>query len=373
MFQTTNQQHSVALGRSNHFQPILGTAGSDTTHHVAWWTWWAGKIPFPWIFLNNMDVNTCRIVANSGELGAAPCHHASACHFWDAILQFKGHDGHGKVAHWWWNSQDLDGDGKFAWSSPKSRWFMGNSPSVMWPRRGFLGDAPDGPDWCSHLLSKSLPLMKSLSDDLPQEAMQHRRRNISARECCSLAGDSLLLQCFVQYQRRVRTMQGEFSSFLRKLLGHHPVHYITPHIDFGRSRWVEWWRSRWSVTIEFYGVSVSTFVSSQCCDLPGLWWRHRRDILIILGVEFSMCQKQHGKKMASLSIWGNTLMNIHDQLGWKVKRWLKHTVLPWEFRYVQMISSYHHQHRQVANVDATMPTLIGRSRKSFTPAIFAIQ
>jgi len=36
MFQTTNQQHSVALGRSNHFQPILGTAGSDTTHHVAW-------------------------------------------------------------------------------------------------------------------------------------------------------------------------------------------------------------------------------------------------------------------------------------------------------------------------------------------------
>ena len=296
MFQTTNQQHSVALGRSNHFQPILGTAGSDTTHHVAWWTWWAGKIPFPWIFLNNMDVNTCRIVANSGELGAAPCHHASACHFWDAILQFKGHDGHGKVAHWWWNSQDLDGDGKFAWSSPKSRWFMGNSPSVMWPRRGFLGDAPDGPDWCSHLLSKSLPLMKSLSDDLPQEAMQHRRRNISARECCSLAGDSLLLQCFVQYQRRVRTMQGEFSSFLRKLLGHHPVHYITPHIDFGRSRWVEWWRSRWSVTIEFYGVSVSTFVSSQCCDLPGLWWRHRRDILIILGVEFSMCQKQHGKK-----------------------------------------------------------------------------
>ena len=50
--------------------------------------------------------------------------------------------------------------------------------------------------------------------------------NISAGERSSFAHNALLLQCFVQYQRRVNVMQGEFCAFLqRELHWNHLVHF----------------------------------------------------------------------------------------------------------------------------------------------------
>ena len=50
--------------------------------------------------------------------------------------------------------------------------------------------------------------------------------DISARERSSLTYNALLLQCFVQYQRRIKVMQGEYRTFLqRKLLWNHLVHF----------------------------------------------------------------------------------------------------------------------------------------------------
>ena len=243
MFQTTNQQHSVALDRSNHFpthtrncrewydSPCCMVSRKNTvsmdwfkgkstgkihieqenlwfpvnfplnqsnhSFHGSYWIWISEDVSYrsPWpAFFVGPAFDTPDLPGKvwppatgpAQPIGMSPCRWMG----WWPPCQMGCHP---PVQRSWksrTNSREITtfGDG-IAWGTPKSRWFMGNSPSArLMVQIGVRTCCPSLSLWWNLFLI-------TYHRRRPCMAMQHRRRNISARECCSLARDSLLLQC----------------------------------------------------------------------------------------------------------------------------------------------------------------------------------